>query len=98
MTTDTLERHGTRWDEPAGAATPRGWFHVRGTCTGFYLDYGPEHYRSPHAYCSPRNLCRTCQPGNVLAVRYPTGPAGQARASRYCETIEDARVWIETGR
>lgn len=108
MTTATkLHLH---WDEPAGATSPRGWLHNREMCVGFYLDYGPGHYRSPHSeilntingpiervWCKPRDLCPTCQPGNILAVRYPNGPGSEPRTSRYFETIEESRAWIETG-
>ena len=86
------------WDEPAGCTTPRGWLRVDGTCVGNYLDYGPEHYRSPHAYCQPDRLCPDCQPGSVHAVRYPGGPGSTPHDSRYFETIAEARGWVETGR
>jgi len=99
-----------RWDEPAGCATPRGWLLNGPYCVGDYLDYGPGHYRSPHAeilntvngpiervWCQPGQLCRSCQPGNVHAVRYPDGPNGAPRAGRYFETVAEARAWIETG-
>jgi len=85
------------WDEPAGCATPRGWLLNGPYCVGNYLDYGPDHYRSPHEYCQPGRLCPDCQPGNVHAVRYPDGPNGAPRASRYFETVAEARQWIETG-
>lgn len=86
------------WDEPAGAASPRGWLHrADGNVIGFYLDYGPDHYRSPHEYCQPGRPCPDCQPGNVLAVRYPRGPGTSPRGSRYVETIEQARGYVETG-
>ena len=96
------------WDEPAQAASPRGWLHVGQFVTGFYLDYGPDHYRTGHvtdigggrkaSFCQPDQgkLCRDCQPGNVLAVRYPGGP-GSAQGSRYVETVEQARAYVETG-
>jgi hypothetical protein len=97
------------WDEPEGCTTPRGWLRVDGTCVGNYLDYGPGHYRSPHAeilstingplervWCQPDHPCRDCQPGNVHAVRYPDGPDGGRRGWRYFETIAEAREWIET--
>ena len=67
-----------------------------GTAVGFYLDYGPDHYRSPHEYCQPGNLCRDCQPGNVLAIRYPGGP-GTAFEWRYVETLDQARRYVQTG-
>lgn len=70
------------WDEPAGAGSPRGWLHSGGMVTGFYLDYGPDHYRTEHAsvertvngpvmhtWCQPDRQCRDCQPGNILCVR-----------------------------
>ncbi len=98
------------WEEPAGCTTPRGWLRVNGTCTGNYLYYGPGHYRSPHSsildtingplervWCQPGRKCPTCQPGNIHAVRYPDGP-GTPAASRYFETIPEARQWIETGQ
>ena len=101
------------WDEPAQASSPRGWLLRDATCVGFYLDYGPDHYRSPHAgppqwnpyhgrdfrpvYCRPNDPCRECQPGNVLAVRYPGGPDSELRESRYVETIEQARTFVEIG-
>lgn len=99
---------GFRWDEPPGCTSPRGWLHAPGgIVTGFYLDYGPDHYRYGHAteiypgttvsYCQPGRQCRDCQPGNILAVRYPGGPASEPRESRYAETIEAARRWVETG-
>jgi hypothetical protein len=86
------------WDEPAGSTSPRGWLKVGETCVGFYLDYGPDHYRSPHTFCQPRDLCRDCQPGNILAVRYPDGPGTKSKGSRYVETIKQARRYVETGR
>jgi len=98
------------WKEPAGCTTPRGWLYNGETCLGNYLDYGPGHYRSPHSeilgtingplervWCQPDRRCRSCQPGNVHAVRYPDGPDGGRRGWRYFETIAEARAWIETG-
>src|SRR5690349_17531534 len=103
MTATTASK--TVWDEPAGATSPRGWLHAGEMCTGFYLDYGTGHYRSPHSqtlstingpvvrvWCQPGSECRDCQPGNVLAVRYPGGP-GTRSASRYFETVDGARRW-----
>jgi hypothetical protein len=97
------------WDEPAGAITPRGWLHADEMCVGFYLTYGPGHYRAPHAsilntingpiervWCQPGRECRDCQPGDVLAVRYPGGP-DTYKTSRYFETAAEARGWIEAG-
>ena len=99
------------WDEPAGATTPRGWLKVNGTCTGFYLDYGPGHYRTEHSsvldaingptvrvWCQPGRECRECQPGDILAVRYPNGPGSEPKDSRYFEAIGEARTWIEAGK
>lgn len=110
MTTTATKLH-LRWNEPAGATTPRGWLHTEQYCVGFYLDYGPGHYRSPHSsmlntingmrevtFCKPGDLCPDCQPGNILAVRYPNGPGTEPRGSRYVETIAEARSFVETGR
>ena len=85
------------WEEPEGCTTPRGWLRVNGTCVGNYLDYGPEHYRSPHEYCQPDRLCPDCQPGDILAVRYPNGPGTTPHDSRYFESIAEAREWTDTG-
>lgn len=111
MTTGTITAgQGTAWDEPPDAHTARGWLHTREHCVGFYLDYGPEHYRTPHAselntingplmrvWCRPGDLCRTCQPGNILACRYPSGPGEEPRESRYVVTVAEARRYVETG-
>jgi hypothetical protein len=88
-----------RWDEPAGCTSPRGWLwnDALNACVGNYLDYGADHYRSPHDYCRAGSLCRDCQPGNVHAVRYPDGPRSGRREWRYFETIAEAREWIQTG-
>lgn len=87
----------SKWDEPEGAVTPRGWLRQGETCVGHYLDYGPDHYRSQHEYCRPDDLCRECQPGNVHAVRYPDGPGSEPRESGYFETIDQARQFVEHG-
>jgi hypothetical protein len=98
------------WDEPAGCTSPRGWLRNGGTCVGFYLDYGPEHYRTGHeteiypgkvvSFCQPDQSrpCKECQPGNILAVRYPDGPRSEDKTSRYVQTITAARFWVQTGR
>jgi len=95
------------WDEPAGATTPRGWLMINGVCTGFYLDYGPDSYRPGHktdigrghivSFCKPDRLCRDCEPGSILCVRYPNGPGTTPHDSRYVETIAAARRYVETG-
>lgn len=98
------------WDEPAQASSPRGWLHMGSLVTGFYLDYGPDSHRAPHAemlntvngprmrvWCEPGRECRECQPGNILACRYPDGPGSQGKRSRYVETVEQARRYVETG-
>lgn len=94
------------WDEPEGAASPRGWFKAGGTCTGFYLDYGPDSNRNGHktdvgggrivSFCKPHDLCCECEPGDILCVRYPGGP-GTASTSRHVETVDEARRFVETG-
>jgi hypothetical protein len=48
-------------------------------------------------YCRPDDQCRECQPGNVLAARYPGGP-GTDKESRYFETIDQARQFVDHGR
>jgi hypothetical protein len=88
---------GYRWDEPPGALSPRGWLHVGGIVTGFYLDYEAGHYRSPHEYCTPARPCRDCEPGNILCVRYPNGPSTTPRTSRWVQTLDEARQWVESG-
>jgi hypothetical protein len=100
------------WDEPEGCTSPRGWLQRDGMPIAFYLDYGPDHYRSPHSstvgtmygrrevqWCQPGRECPSCQPGNILCVRYPAGPrdSNTGRASRYVETIAQARTYCETG-
>jgi hypothetical protein len=83
-----------RWDEPEQASTARGWLKSeQGICVGFYLDYGPDHYRSGHEYCSESRPCPECQPGTVLACSYPGGP-GSKTVSAYCETVADARRFV----
>lgn len=67
---------------------------------GNYLDYGPDHYRSGHEYCGRFNpgiqeaapdgcQCRQSQPGNIHCICYASN------RSRYVETVEQARAWIE---
>jgi hypothetical protein len=92
---------GWLWSDAAAAAD------AFTACLGHYLDYGPEHYRSGDtlptgdggeyawrpdgAACACRRQwpCRRHQPGNVHAVSVVTG------AHRYCETVQDARRWLE---
>jgi hypothetical protein len=86
----------TGWDEPAGGLSPRSWYRStrndpNGPCDGFYLDYGPDHYRIPHEYCRDGN-CATCQPGNVLGV-IVQGP----REAMWFPTVAEARAWVEVG-
>lgn len=80
------------------SSTDRGWlFETHGspdredwTCLGHYLDYGRDHYRSPHEYCSPDGCtCRRSQPGNVHAV-----VTRGDRPARYFRTPAEARAWI----
>jgi hypothetical protein len=87
--TPTARRSSARW-----AASARGWLFV-GTgegrrALGNYLDYGPDHYRSPHEYCGEVCRCAVSQPGSVHAVSSVTS------RSRYCETVEQAKAWIES--
>lgn len=74
------------------AMTARGWLFTDGNngSVGNYLDYGYDHYRSPHDYCEAGKCkCRLSQPGSVHAVSYV------ARESRYFETVREAKAWIE---
>ena len=72
------------------ATSDRGWlFDTEGSPLGNYLDYGPDHYRSPHEYCHPGECkCWQSQPGNVHAIAHDRG-------SRYCKSVEHAKRWIE---
>lgn len=86
-------RSSNRW-----ASTDRGWFYgADGFTRGHYLDYGPEHYRSPHEYCRGRCDCRESQPGNVHAVRFARVDEHSTcgHESRYFPTVAEARAWIE---
>src|SRR5690349_10312346 len=94
-----------RWDDKREAAprdsgqwacSDRGWLFADGEklCLGFYLDYGPDHYRSPHRFCRGACECELSEPGHVLAVAVITDPYMENR-SRWCETIEQAKVWID---
>jgi hypothetical protein len=102
-----MSKSSVMWDEPAAASSPRGWYLREGMPRGFYLDYGPGSYRPGHvsdigcgrtaSFCRPDRLCRECEPGNILAVRYPDGP-GTRSESRYVVTIAEARAYVVTGR
>lgn len=84
---------GQVWDEPAGAASPRGWYWPKGStrhgktlCAGHYLDYGVGHYRYDNQ--------KESEPGSIHCVVITTD-TGRCFASRYVETVEAARAWIE---
>jgi hypothetical protein len=88
-----------RWDEYSPSAphssdrwatTARGWLFAGNQSRGFYLDYGDQHHRSPHEYCRGECHCRLSQPGNILAVI-------NDGASRYVETVEQAKKFVEDG-
>lgn len=49
---------------------------------GNYLDYGTGHHRSVET--------RTAQPGNIHCICYVT------KTTRYCETVREAKAWIES--
>lgn len=87
------EQQTSVWDEPAEASTPRGWYWPKGTttpgrttCAGHYLDYGPTHWR-----CDDR---QALEPGHIHCVVL-SALTGRAYASRYVETVEQARAWLE---
>jgi len=90
--TAAASRRSNRW-----ATTDRGWLFAGDVCLGHYLDYGPDHYRSPHEYCRDGSCnCRESQPGNIHCVAMSGNPDNNGpRLSRYVETIEDAHRWIE---
>ena len=79
-------RRSLRW-----AVSDRGWLFAgsEDKARGYYLDYGPDHYRSPHEYCRGACECRDSQAGNVLAV-----VVSPKRESRWLETTHAARQWI----
>ena len=94
--TDKVPHESDRW-----ATSDRGWLLVpglKGTVAN-YLDYGPDHYRSPHRD-GERKPCLTCQPGNVHVCVYRCGQDyreySQNFGFRYCETVADAKTWAET--
>ena len=71
-----VKRDGIGWTEPSSL--------------GNYLDYGPDHYRSPHEYCHEnRCTCRLSQPGNIHCV------VSGVNGGHYVETVADAKAWIE---
>lgn len=95
------------------AATDRGWLFAstgpcdeERTCLGHYLDYGPDHYRTPHeqvvqtvhgpqtrVFCVPGDRCPTCEPGSVHAV---VTRSGGGPRSHWFRTPGEAREWIES--
>lgn len=82
------------WDEPAGASSARGWYWPKASttpgktlCAGHYLDYGPTHRRFDDRQES--------EPGKIHCVVIAKD-SGQCAASRYVETVEAARIFIET--
>jgi len=82
--TPTASHRTSKW-----ASTARGWlFDGKAEASlGNYLDYGPcDIYRSPED--------RAAQPGDVHALVYASKDDGRT-VSRWCETVEDARSWIE---
>ncbi len=93
------------WDayKAPQAASDRGWYVTGGICRGYYLDYGDRHWRGDtcrqcgaHRYIHPADAnksCRDCEPGNILASRYPAGPSTPSEA-RYFETVAQAQEWV----
>ena len=77
------------------ASSDRGWLWDGSSeiSRGYYLDYGPECYRSNHGFCGRECTCALTQPGRILCV---VPVSALRRHSRYVETIEEARQWIET--
>jgi hypothetical protein len=80
------------WDEPAGATTARGWYWPKAStkpgktlCAGHYLDYGPGYRYDDRQAAEPGTI--HCV---VLAIE-----TGRTAASKYVETVEAARAFIE---
>ena len=91
---DTLFDTPKVWDEPAGASTRRGWYWPKVSttpgktlCAGHYLDYGPNHRRF--------DAMQESEPGTIHCV-VVAKDTGRCAASRYVETVEAARAFIET--
>ena len=74
------------------AMSDRGWLFVgkEELCRGHYLDYGQDHYRSPHQYCCDTCHCELSRPGKVHAVCVKT------KESSYFQTVAQAKTWIES--
>lgn len=82
------------------ATSDRGWLYapeLKGTVAN-YLDYGPDHYRSPHQD-GEREPCRACEAGNVHVCVYRCPQDfrdyGQNFGWRWCETVAQAKAWAE---
>lgn len=81
------------WDEPVGASSARGWYWPkksttpgRTLCAGHYLEY-PKGYRHDDR--------QAAEPGLIHCVVVAKA-TGLCCASRYVETVEAAREFIET--
>jgi len=81
------------WDEPAGATSARGWYWPkksttpgRTLCAGHYLEY-PKGYRHDDR--------QETEPGLIHCVVIAK-VTGRCVASRYVETVEAARAFIES--
>lgn len=81
------------WDEPQGASSARGWYWPKGStipgktlCAGHYLDYGPG-YRYDQKQIE--------EPGTIHCVVISM-KTGLCYASKYVESVEAARAFIET--
>lgn len=80
------------WDEPAGATSARGWYWPkksttpgRTLCAGHYIEY-PKGYRHDNR--------QELEPGLIHCV-VVAKDTGRCSASRYVETVEAARAFIE---
>lgn len=83
----------TAWDEPAGASSARGWYWPKASttpgqtlCAGHYLDYGPNYRHDDR---------QAMEPGTIHCVVLAKA-TGRCSASKYVETVEAARAFIET--
>jgi hypothetical protein len=95
--TAAVSTRSNRW-----ATSDRGWLwpdnrkqafstmaSAEDAALGHYLDYGPNHYRSPHEYCGSECRCAESQPGSVHAYSCVT------KTARYFRTVAVAKAWLE---
>lgn len=81
------------------AASDRGWYFDKdGKPLGNFVQYGEHHYRSPHEYCNDVCKCAQSNPGTIHCVLSEGNDSGPGLHYRYCETIAEAKAFIEGGQ